>query len=111
MITLHERISSQEKDKLKNQINSIISIHNMFCDIELVFMEDIIARGYFEEARKEVQSCGNAGLSMIYRVAIKNMTARLADLESDLEIDDEVETLRTRIYQLESENRKLRSIL
>ena len=83
-------IYSKESDELINTINSLISGNNAWEEIKEVFDTDKIGNKYFEDARKEVLESGNQGYSMMVVVALRNMCDR--------------------IYDLESENRKLKNI-
>ena len=99
-------IYSTEENKIKSKINTLISSHNVLCDIMNVFDKNRIAHEYFESARYEVLESGNQSLSSMCVRAIDNM----ADDANENNKCDNDEVL-TKIHSLERENRILKSKL
>lgn len=105
-MTPEKPIYGKEGQELEKTISRLIGRHNVLCKIEEKFTENKIASEYFENAREEVLDSGNQSLAVIFAIAIENMAEFIDDHEED-EITD-VDKLRSRIYSLESENRKLK---
>ena len=100
-------IYGKEGQELEKTISRLIGRHNVFCTIEEKFVDNKVASEYFKQARDEVLDSGNQSLSVMFAIAIENMAEFIEDHEEDGEITD-VDKLRSRIYSLESENRKLK---
>ena len=105
-MTPEKPIYGKEGQELEKTISRLIGRHNVLCKIEEKFTENKIASEYFENAREEVLDSGNQSLAVMFSIAIENM-AEFIDDHKDDEITD-VDKLRSRIYSLESENRKLK---
>ena len=104
-MTPDKPIYSKESDELKKLFNKLIGRHNVLCSIEKVFAEDEVANRYFEEAREEVLDSGNQSLASMFVIAIENMAKFIYDHENE---ETDIDRLKHRIYDLESENRKLK---
>lgn len=100
-------IYGKEGQELEKTISRLIGRHNVLCRIEKVFAENEIANKYFEKAKEEVLDSGNQSLAVMFEIAIENMTEFIGDHEDD-ETPTDVDKLQYRIYNLESENRKLK---
>ena len=98
-------IHHKEGEELKNTISRLIGRHNVLCRIEEVFAKNKIATDYFEWARDEVFDSGNQSLASMFVIAIEKMAEYIEDHQDDENTD--VNKLQSRIYSLESENRKL----
>ena len=96
----------KEGQELEKTISKLIGRHNVLCNIEKIFSENEIASEFFEKAKDEVLDSGNQSLAVIFEIAIENMAEFIDDHEEDETTD--VDKLRSRIYSLESENRKLK---
>lgn len=103
-------IYGKEGQELEKTISRLIGSHNVLCTIEEKFAENKVASEYFEKAREEVLDSGNQSLAVMFAIAIENMAEFIEDHEDDEEITD-VDKLQYRIYDLESENRKLKAKL
>lgn len=104
-------IDSIESDKMKNMYSTLISSHNTLCDIERVFVENEIAKEYFDEAENDVLSSGNCGLSTMIVIAIERMADDISDYRDDEEkMDSALSTLRE-MKTLREENQKLKLTL
>ena len=99
-------IYGKEGQELEKTISKLIGRHNVLCNIEKIFTENEIASEYFEKAKDEVLDSGNQSLAVMFEIAIENMAEFIDDHEEDETTD--VDKLRSRIYSLESENRKLK---
>lgn len=99
-------IYGKEGQELEKTISKLIGRHNVLCNIENIFAENEIASEYFEKAKDEVLDSGNQSLAVIFEIAIENMAEFIDDHKDDETTD--VDKLRSRIYSLESENRKLK---
>lgn len=99
-------IYGKEGQELEKTISRLIGRHNVLCEIEEKFADNKVASEYFKQAREEVLGSGNQSLAAMFAIAIENMAEFIDDHEDD-EITD-VDKLRSRIYSLESENRKLK---
>ena len=100
-------IYGKEGQELEKTISRLIGRHNVLCTIEEKFTENKVASEYFEKAREEVLDSGNQSLAIMFAIAIENMAEFIEDHEDDYEKTD-LDKLRSRIYNLESENRKLK---
>lgn len=105
-MTPEKPIYGKEGQELENTISRLIGRHNVLCQIEEKFTGNKIASEYFENAREEVLDSGNQSLAIMFAIAIENMAEFINDHEDD-EITD-IDKLRSQIYSLESENRKLK---
>ena len=103
-------IYGKEGIALENTIGKLIGRHNVLCTVEEKFAENEIAKEYFERARDEVLDSGNQSYSVMLGIAIENM-AEFIDDHREEENNSDIEKLKSRIYALESENRKLKSTL
>ena len=101
-----EPIHHEESERIKRQYSSLISRHNVLCSIEDIFTKNATANLYFEKARDEVLDSGNQSLASMFVIAIENMAEYIKDNED--EDDQDKDILLSRIYSLESENRKLK---
>lgn len=99
-------IYGKEGQELEKTISRLIGRHNVLCDIEKVFAENEVASKYFEKARDEVLDSGNQSLASMFVIAIKNMAEFIEDHEDDESTD--IDMLQSRIYSLESKNRRLK---
>ena len=99
-------IYGKEGQELEKTISKLIGRHNVLCNIEKIFTENEIASEFFEKAKDEVLDSGNQSLAVMFEIAIENMAEFIDDHEEDETTD--VDKLRSRIYSLESENRKLK---
>lgn len=99
-------IYGKEGQELEKTISKLIGRHNVLCNIEKIFAENEIASEFFEKAKDEVLDSGNQSLAVMFEIAIENMAEFINDHEEDETTD--VDKLRSRIYSLESENRKLK---
>lgn len=97
-------IYHEESEKLERLYSKLIGRHNLLCAIEEVFEKDKILSRYFEEAKREVLDSGNQSISSMYVIALENLAEKLENIE---EPKEEIELL-SKIYKLESENRKLK---
>lgn len=102
-------IHGKESDELKKLYSKLIGRHNVLCAVEKVFEENKVANEYFERAREEVLDSGNQSFASMLVIAIENMAEYIADTE-DGEVTD-ADILKMKLYELESENRKLKSKL
>lgn len=99
-------IYGKEGEELERKISHLIGRHNVLCRIEEVFDKNKIATDYFEWARDEVIDSGNQSLASMFVIAIEKMAEYIEDHQDDE--DTNVSKLQSRIYNLESENRKLK---
>lgn len=99
-------IYGKEGEELERKISRLIGRHNVLCRIEEVFTKNKIATDYFEWARDEVIDSGNQSLASMFVIAIEKMAEYIEDHQDDENTD--VNKLHSRIYSLESENRKLK---
>lgn len=97
-------IYHEESEKLERLYSKLIGRHNLLCAIEEVFEKDKILSRYFEEAKREVLDSGNQSISSMYVIALEAMAQELKDNEETPKEDE----LLSKIYKLESENRKLK---
>lgn len=97
-------IYHEESEKLEKLYSKLIGRHNLLCAIEEVFEKDKILSRYFEEAKREVLDSGNQSISSMYVIALEAMAQELKDNEETPKEDE----LLSKIYKLESENRKLK---
>ena len=90
-------------------------LHQCICMLRFAWQDSsfhhrtLICQGfceYFEKAKDEVLDSGNQSLAVIFEIAIENMAEFIDDHKDDETTD--VDKLRSRIYSLESENRKLK---
>ena len=102
-------IHGKESDELEKLYSKLIGRHNVLCAVEKVFEENKVANEYFEKAREEVLDSGNQSFASMLVIAIENMAEYIADTE-DGEVTD-ADILKMKLYELESENRKLKSKL
>ena len=100
-------IYGKEGQELEKTISKLIGRHNVLCDIEKIFSENKVASEYFKKAKDEVLDSGNQSLAVMFVIAIRNMAEFIEDHEDDEETTD-VDKLKSQIYNLESENRKLK---
>lgn len=98
---------SKESDELIKTIHSLISANNSWESVAEFFNTNKIGKQYFEDAREEVLESGNQGYSTMIIIALRNMCERIEDAIADEENGD-VSILHSKIYSLESENRKLK---
>ena len=105
-MTQEKPIYSKEGEELEKTISRLIGRHNVLCKIEEKFTENKIASEYFENAREEVLDSGNQSLAVMFAIAIENMAEFIGDYK-DGEATD-IDKLKSLIYSLESENRKLK---
>lgn len=105
-MTPAQPILHEESSRLERQYSSLIGRHNVLCSIEEVFVKNSTANLYFEKARDEVLESGNQSLASMFVIAIKNMAEYIKDNEN--EEDTDKDSLLSKIYSLESENRKLK---
>lgn len=110
----YEPMYGDESDKLKKDINKLISGYNCFCDMFKKFNTGV-PKEFFERAREEVLDSGNASLSVMLCIAIEemgNVIQRLREdnkeLESELEFQSDTEQSK-RLRELEKEVKQLRS--
>ena len=101
-------IYGKEGQELEKTISKLIGRHNVLCDVEEFFTNNKVANEYFKEAKDEVLGSCNQSYSSMLVIAIKNMVEFIKDQN---EVDTDVEKLRLRIYDLESENRRLKTTL
>ena len=101
-----EPIYHEESNRLEKLYSSLIGRHSVLCSIEKVFTKNTTANLYFEKARDEVLESGNQSLASMFVIAIENMAEYIKDNED--EEDPDKDKLLSRIYSLESENRKLK---
>ena len=106
MMTPEKPIYGKEGQEVEKTISRLIGRHNVLCRIEEKFTENNIASEYFENAREEVLDSGNQSLAVMFAIAIENMAEFIDDYKDDQATD--VDKLKSRIYSLESENRKLK---
>lgn len=99
-------IYGKEGEELERKISHLIGRHNVLCRIEEVFDRNKTVREYFENAREEVLDSGNQSLASMFVIAIESMAEYIEDHENEDTTD--VDKLQSRIYSLESENRKLK---
>lgn len=99
-------IYGKEGQELEKTISRLIGRHNVLCKIEEEFTENKIASEYFENAREEVLDSGNQSLAVMFAIAIENMAEFIDDYKDEQATD--VDELKSRIYSLESENKKLK---
>ena len=107
-MTPEKPIYGKEGQELEKTISKLIGRHNVLCDVEEFFTKNKVANEYFKEAKDEVLGLGNQSYSSMLVIAIKNMVEFIEDQN---EVDTDVEKLRLRIYDLESENRRLKTTL
>ena len=105
-MTPENPIYGKEGQELEKTISRLIGRHNVLCKIEEKFTENKIASEYFENAREEVLDSGNQSLAVMFAIAIENMAEFIDDYKDDETTD--IDKLKSRIYSLESENRKLK---
>ena len=105
-MTPEKPIYSKEGQELEKTISRLIGRHNVLCKIEEKFTENKIASEYFENARDEVLDSGSQSLAVMFAIAIENMAEFIDDYKDDEATD--IDKLKSRIYSLESENRKLK---
>lgn len=105
-MTPEKPIYGKEGQELEKTISRLIGRHNVLCKIEEKFTENKIASEYFKNAREEVLDSGNQSLAVMFAIAIENMAEFIDDYKDDQATD--VDKLKSRIYSLESENRKLK---
>lgn len=105
-MTPGEPIYYEESNRLEKLYSSLIGRHNVLCRIEEVFTKNVTANLYFEKARDEVLESGNQSLASMFVIAIENMAEYIKDNED--EEDPDRDGLLSKIYYLESENRKLK---
>ena len=105
-MTPEKPIYGKEGQELEKTISRLIGRHNVLCKIEEKFTENKIASEYFENAREEVLDSGNQSLAVMFAIAIENMAEFIDDYKDEQATD--VDELKSRIYSLESENRKLK---
>ena len=101
-------IYGKEGQELEKTISKLIGRHNVLCDVEEFFAKNKVANEYFKEAKDEILGLGNQSYSSILVIGIKNMVEFIEDQNK---VDTDVEKLRLRIYDLESENRRLKTTL
>ena len=99
----------KESQELEKLYSKLIGRHNVLCSIEKVFEEDEVAGRYFEKAKEEVLESGNQSLSSMFVIALKDMIEYIKESDSKEAVDRDA--LKMRVYDLECENRKLRSKL
>ena len=107
-MTPEKPIYGKEGQELEKTISKLIGRHNVLCDVEEFFTKNKVANEYFKEAKDEVLGLGNQSYSSMLVIAIKNMVEFIEDQNK---VDTDVEKLRLRIYDLESENRRLKTTL
>lgn len=105
-MTPDKPIYGKEGEELERKISHLIGRHNVLCRIEEVFDRNKTVSEYFENAREEVLDAGNQSLASMFVIAIENMAEYIEDHENEDTAD--VNKLQSRIYNLESENRKLK---
>lgn len=98
-----------EKQEMHNQLDRLIRSHNLACAICDIFENNKIAKQYFDYGKDEVLDSGNQSLSSMYVTAIFRMCDFIEE-HSDEDSTD-IEELQIRIYNLENENRRLKSKL
>lgn len=98
-------IYGKEGEELERKISHLIGRHNVLCRIEEAFANNKVATDYFEWARDEVIDSGNQSLASMFVIAIEKMTEYIEDHKDEDNTD--VSKLYSRIYNLESKNRKL----
>lgn len=64
---------SQESDKLKHNINKLISGYNGWCAIVALFQRNIILNQKYEETMEEMQRYGNCGMASCMCEAIEGL--------------------------------------
>lgn len=105
-MTPDKPIHGKEGEELEKKIGHLIGRHNVLCRIEETFAKNNIATGYFEWARDEVIDSGNQSVASMFAIAIEKMADYIENHEDENTTD--VDKLYSRIYSLESENRKLK---
>lgn len=102
-------ILSEEQKYLEGTLSNLIGRHNVLCDIEHVFDNDVLAYEYFDRARSEVLNSGNQSYSAMLVLTLTNMLEYIRDHEKEENTD--IEKLQSRIRDLELENRVLKNKL
>lgn len=100
-------IYGNEGQELERTIRKLIGRHNVLCNVEKIFSNNKVANAYFKNAMNEVLESGNQSYAVALEIAIENMAEFIED-HIDEEADSDVDKLKSRIYALESENRKLK---
>lgn len=108
-ITAGEPIYSKESKEYQDRLSYLIGRHNVLCGIEKAFNNNPEALKNFNEAVEEVLDSGNQSMSSMFALAIEKMADKLQDY--DEEINPDIEAMRTKIRQLETENNSLRAKL
>lgn len=108
-MTPSKSIYSGESENIIETISKLISRHNVLCAIEDAFAKNKTASEYFQIAKNEVLESGNQSYGSMFAIAIESMSEFIEDHE-DEEVTD-IDKLQYRIYNLESENRKLKAKL
>jgi hypothetical protein len=102
-ITPGESILSRESKEYQDKLSMLIGRHNVLCSIERAFNNNHEALRCLNEATDEVLDSGNQSVSSIFVRAIELMSERIEDYRED--VNPDVDALRARIRQLESENK------
>ena len=97
----------QESDALKNTISSLVSGNNAWEFTLKFFSNDKIGKKYFEDAKQEVLDVNSISYSAIVIIALENMSERIQDAIDYENHNTDIDALHSKIYKLESENRKL----
>ena len=108
-IAAGEPIYSKESKEYQDRLSYLIGRHNVLCSIEKAFNNNPEALKCFNEAVEEVLDSGNQSVSSMFALAIENMADKLENY--DEEINPDIDAVRTKIRQLETENNNLRAKL
>lgn len=101
-------MNGQESTQLINTMHTLISNSNGWEQVTKFFCVNRTGKIYFDNARQEVLDSGNQGYATMIMVALQNMAERIEDANEEADNAD-VNKLQSKIYKLESENRKLKS--
>lgn len=116
MVPIYDPFVSTDSDKLKENINQLISGYNCLCSVLDGFRETIPGE-FFAQAKREVLDSGNASLASMLYMAIEEMGVTISNLREDnKELEDRLDSLSNteqekRIRELEKEVKQLKSQL
>lgn len=104
------KIDYTESDKMENMYKSLISRHNVLCDIEQFFVDNKIAKKYFDYAENDVLESGNCSLSVMMCMALERMAEDISDYQDDEEKMNSYYDVKIELDKLKRENQRLKLI-